>query len=55
MGTSVKQIENHYGHVLAIQKTNELIQGADISSLQNYQESEEYQIYLSEKEKMNSC
>ena len=51
MGTSVKQIENHYGHVLAIQKTNELIQGADISSLQNYQESEEYQIYLSEKEK----
>lgn len=31
MGTSVKQIEHHYGHVLSTQKTNELIQGAGIS------------------------
>ncbi len=44
MGTSVKQIENHYGHVLATQKTNELILGAGISSWQEYQESDEYKL-----------
>lgn len=36
MGTSVKQIENHYGHVLATQKTNELILGAGISTPQQF-------------------
>ena len=42
MGTSVKQIENHYGHVLSTQKTNELIQGAGISTVQKYQDDDEY-------------
>ena len=42
MGTSVKQIENHYGHVLSTQKTNELIQGASISTVQKYQDNDEY-------------
>ncbi len=39
MGTSVKQIENHYGHVLATQKSKELIQGASKSG---YQQNEEF-------------
>ena len=39
MGTSVKQIENHYGHVLAIQKSQELIQG---TSKSDYQKNEEF-------------
>lgn len=59
MGTSVKQIENHYGHVLSTQKTNELIQGAGISSLQTYQESDEYKSAQEEikalKEKREEC
>ena len=38
MGTSVKQIENHYGHILSVQKTAELIQGASKSSSQNMEE-----------------
>ena len=38
MGTSVKQIEKHYGHVLAIQKTAELIQGSEKTSLEKYVE-----------------
>lgn len=59
MGTSVKQIEHHYGHVLSTQKTNELIQGAGISSLQTYQESGEYKSAQEEldaaKEKREKC
>ena len=59
MGTSVKQIEHHYGHVLSTQKTNELIQGAGISSLQTYQESGEYKSAQEEldatKEKRAEC
>ena len=39
MGTSVKQIENHYGHVLATQKSKELIQG---TSKSDYQQNEEF-------------
>lgn len=38
MGTSVKQIENHYGHILSVQKTDELIQGASISESQKNEE-----------------
>ena len=34
MGASVKQIENHYGHVLATQKSKELIQGTSKSGYQ---------------------
>lgn len=34
MGTSVDKIEKHYGHILSVQKTDELIQGASISSSQ---------------------
>lgn len=39
MGTSVKQIEKHYGHILSTQKTEELVQGARKSE---YQWNEEY-------------
>ena len=39
MGTSVKQIENHYGHVLTTQKSKELIQG---TSKSDYQKNEEF-------------
>ena len=39
MGASVKQIENHYGHVLATQKSKELIQG---TSKSGYQQNEEF-------------
>ncbi len=40
MGTSVDKIEKHYGHILSVQKTAELIQGAPKSSLQNMEELE---------------
>ena len=43
MGTSVKQIEQHYGHVLSTQKSEELIQGASKS---NYQQREELEDLL---------
>ena len=46
MGTSVKQIENHYGHVLSIQKTQELIQGAPNSSRQVFEDDEKIQKQL---------
>ena len=49
MGTSVKQIENHYGHVLAIQKTQELIQGAPNSSLQAFEDDEKIQKQLAKQ------
>lgn len=39
MGTSVKQIEKHYGHILSTKKTEELVQGARKSE---YQWNEEY-------------
>lgn len=39
MGTGIKQIENHYSHVLAIQKTGQLIKGSKKSSLQRTSES----------------
>ncbi len=39
MGSSVKQIENHYGHVLTTQKSKELIQG---TSKSGYQQNEEF-------------
>ena len=39
MGTSVKQIENHYGHILATQKTQELMKGSPKSF---YQQKEEF-------------
>ena len=38
MGTSVKQIENHYSHVLAIQRTPELIKGTKKSKYQRTSE-----------------
>ena len=38
MGTSVKQIENHYSHVLAIQRTPELIKGTKKSKFQRQAE-----------------
>lgn len=49
MGTSVKQIENHYGHVLAIQKTQELIQGAPNSSQQVFEDDEKIQKQLAKQ------
>lgn len=49
MGTSVKQIENHYGHVLAIQKTQELIQGAPNSFRQEFEDDEKIQKQLAKQ------
>ena len=45
MGTSVKQIEKHYGHILSTQKTEELVQGARKSV---YQWNEEYRAIFGE-------
>lgn len=39
MGTSVKQIEKHYSHVLTTQKTAELIQGSAKTHIEEYVEN----------------
>ena len=51
MGTSVEQIENHYGHVSSVQKTNELIQRAPNSFQQYFEEDKKIQKELAKQEK----
>lgn len=51
MGTSVKQIENHYSHIFATQKTKELIQNSPNSSQQDFEEDKKIQKELAKQKK----
>ncbi|MBS4773643.1 MAG: tyrosine-type recombinase/integrase [Proteobacteria bacterium] len=51
MGTSVKQIENHYSHIFATQKTKELIQNSPNSSQQDFEEDKRIQKELAKQNK----
>ncbi|MDD4556941.1 MAG: hypothetical protein PHE89_06435 [Alphaproteobacteria bacterium] len=51
MGTSVKEIEKHYGHTTNPQLTDKLVKNTEISSIQEYMKSDRYKKKQKERER----